>query len=187
MKIGLLGGSFNPPHEGHRQISLIALRRLKLDKVWWIVTPGNPLKSHNDLAPLDSRVAWCDALADHPSIEITDFERDRQSSYTFETLQYVRRRYSRTNFVWLMGADNLVTFHKWKRWQDIMDLMPIAVINRPGFHYQALNSRFATFYKKRQLVHQMTDEIFETQSNAWCFLFSKLYAISSTEIRKSMI
>ncbi|HZV20147.1 MAG TPA: nicotinate-nucleotide adenylyltransferase, partial [Hyphomicrobiales bacterium] len=116
MRIGLLGGSFNPPHAAHRQISLTALKRLGLDQVWWLVTPGNPLKDHGDLAPLAERVALCRVLARHARIRVTAFEAAIGTAYTACTLRYLRRRFPGVRFVWLMGADNLASFHRWNEW-----------------------------------------------------------------------
>ncbi len=134
MRIGLLGGSFNPPHEAHREISLTALKRLGLDQVWWLVTPGNPLKDPSKLASLESRVEAARKMARHPRIEVTGFAGG--SAYTIDLLAELKRRFPGVNFVWLMGADNLADFHRWQAWQQIFERMPIAVLDRPGFRPQ---------------------------------------------------
>jgi len=128
MRIGLLGGSFNPPHAAHRLISLMALRRLGLDQVWWLVTPGNPLKDNSKLPDGVSRMEQAVLMADHPRIKVTLLEDAIGTRFTFDTLAWLQMRHPGVHFVWLMGADNLVGFHRWARWRDILTLMPIAVL-----------------------------------------------------------
>ncbi len=132
-RIGLLGGSFNPAHGGHRQISLFALDALGLDEVWWLVSPGNPLKPKAGMAPLAARLASAQAQARRSRIVPTAIERELGTRYTVDTLWQLRNRYPRYRFVWLMGSDNLAQFHRWKDWQRIARAMPIAVIARPGY------------------------------------------------------
>ncbi|MEM8626580.1 MAG: nicotinate-nucleotide adenylyltransferase [Pseudomonadota bacterium] len=148
--VGILGGSFNPAHAGHRQISLDALKRLGLDWVWWLVSPGNPLKSHAGLEPLDVRMAQARAVAAHPRIKITDLEarlfHPARPAYSARTLGYLRRRRPDLHFVWLMGADNLASFHRWHAWQAIADSAPIAVFDRPGYRLAACASTAAHRY-----------------------------------------
>src|ERR1700740_1009005 len=132
MRIGLFGGTFDPPHQAHRAACLIALRRLGLDRVWWLVTPGNPLKDTDGLTPLAQRIAAARALANHPRIDVTDLEAHLGTSYTYETIHYLVQRCLGVQFVWIMGADNLRHFHRWQRWRDIARLVPIAVIDRLG-------------------------------------------------------
>ena len=138
MRIGLLGGSFNPPHEAHRAISLFAIKRLKLDRVWWLVTPGNPLKSNGALNDLDTRMAAARKMADDPRIDISCLEAVIGIRYTFDTISYLRRRASGLRFVWIMGADNLAQFHRWQNWRRIASEVPIAVIDRPPQSFRAL-------------------------------------------------
>jgi nicotinate-nucleotide adenylyltransferase len=135
---GLLGGSFNPAHGGHRRISLFALRRLGLDEVWWLVSPGNPLKPAEGMAPLAARLASARAQSRRAPIRATAIERELGTRYTVDTLRALKRRYPRRRFVWIMGADNLAQFHRWKKWRQIARLMPIAVIARPGYDGAAL-------------------------------------------------
>ena len=137
---GLLGGSFNPAHRGHRRISLFALRRLGLDEVWWLVSPGNPLKPAEGMAPLAARVAAAQQKARGGPIWVTAIERELGTRFTVETLRALLRRYPRRRFVWLMGSDNLAQFHRWKDWRRIARLMPIAVIARPGYDAAAMAS-----------------------------------------------
>jgi len=141
MRIGLLGGSFNPPHEGHVHITHLALRTLGLHRVWWLVTPGNPLKPQGELATLQARVKAARRLAADPRVVVTDVETRIGSRYTYETLAWIMRRAPNVHFVWIMGADNLRQFHLWRHWRAIADLVPIAVIDRPGSTLRAISSR----------------------------------------------
>ena len=138
--VGLLGGSFNPAHGGHRRISLFVMDALALDAVWWLVSPGNPLKPKAGMAPLVARVASAVRQARRSRIRVTAIERELGTRYTVDTLRALLARYPRRRFVWLMGADNLAQFHKWRKWRDIAALMPIAVIARPGYDGAALAS-----------------------------------------------
>ena len=139
-RIGLLGGSFNPAHGGHRAISLHALRALGLDEVWWLVSPGNPLKPAKGMAPFAARLASARAMARHAPIRPSAIEARLKTRYTADTLRKLVRLHPRHRFIWLMGADNLAQFHKWERWRDIARQVPIAVIARPGYNRQALAS-----------------------------------------------
>ena len=133
LRIGLLGGSFNPAHEGHLYVSEIALKQLPLDYVWWLVAPQNPLKQALDMAPAERRVAGARALVGrHPRLIVSDLETTLGTRYTIDTLKALTRRFPEVRFVWLMGSDNLAQFHRWQRWTDIAALMPIAVVLRPG-------------------------------------------------------
>ncbi|MDP4573722.1 nicotinate-nucleotide adenylyltransferase [Qipengyuania sp. G39] len=132
-RIGLLGGSFNPAHGGHRRISLFARDALKLDEVWWLVSPGNPLKPRKGMAPLPARVGSAIAQARRAPIRVTAIERQLGTRYTVDTLAALTRRYPKKQFVWLMGSDNLAQFHRWRDWRRIARTMPIAVIARPGY------------------------------------------------------
>lgn len=137
IRTGLLGGSFNPAHTGHRAISRFALRRLGLDEVWWLVSPGNPLKDAGDMAPLAARLASARELAQGATIRPTAIERELHTRYTVDTLEKLIRRYPKRRFIWLMGADNLAQFHLWKDWRGIARKTPIAVISRPGYNGEA--------------------------------------------------
>ena len=132
MRIGLLGGSFNPPHLAHRTISLFAIKRLRLDRVWWLVTPGNPLKNTKGLAPLSERIAAARALTRHPRIDVTGIEAVINTRYTYDTIRWLKARCPGVRFVWIMGADNLRSFHRWENWQGIAAMVPIAVVDRLG-------------------------------------------------------
>ena len=139
-RIGLLGGSFNPAHGGHRAISLFAMRALGLDAVWWLVSPGNPLKPKAGMAPLGARLGSARAQARRSRIVPTAIEAEFGTRYTFDSLRALRRRYPKAQFVWLMGSDNLAQFHHWRHWRAIARTMPIAVIARPGYEGAALAS-----------------------------------------------
>lgn len=150
-RIGLLGGSFNPAHRGHRRISLFAVEALGLDEVWWLVSPGNPLKPKAGMAPLNARLRKAQALARRSIIRATAMEAALGTRYTADTLAALQRRYPHNRFIWLMGSDNLVQFHQWKRWRRIAQTMPIAVIARPGYEGDARASR--AFAALRANVH----------------------------------
>jgi nicotinate-nucleotide adenylyltransferase len=139
-KTGLLGGSFNPAHRGHRKISLAAIDALGLDEVWWLVSPGNPLKPAAGMAPLQARVASARVAARRAPIRVTAIERELGTRYTIDTLRALRRRFPGRRFVWIMGADNLAQFHRWKAWRGIARIVPIAVFARPGYGAKAFAS-----------------------------------------------
>ena len=132
-RIGLLGGSFNPAHRGHRRITLAAIRRLGLDEVWWLVSPGNPLKPRAGMAPLGARLASARAMARRAPIRATAIEATLRTRYTVDTVRALQRRYPAARFIWLMGADNLAQFHRWRDWRHIARAVPIAVIARPPY------------------------------------------------------
>eukprot|EP01036_Dinobryon_divergens_P040351 gene40351-53332_t len=140
MRIGLFGGSFNPPHDGHRLVALECLKRLALDRVWILVSPGNPLKDHSELAPLATRMTETRRVMDHPALEVTGFEAGHHFTYTYQTLSFLRQTQPATDFVWIMGADSLMSFDRWEHWQDIAGLMPMAVYARPGATFRATRS-----------------------------------------------
>ena len=141
LRIGLLGGSFNPAHSGHLYVSETALRRLKLDSVWWLVSPGNPLKAEAGMAPFARRLESARAsAAHHPRIHVSGLEQSLGARYTIDTVTALQRRFSQVQFVWLMGSDNLAQFGRWRRWQDLARKVPIAVVQRPGSILAALNA-----------------------------------------------
>lgn len=139
-RTGLLGGSFNPAHGGHRRITRFAIDALGLDQAWWLVSPGNPLKPKTGMAPLSARLKSAEAQARRAPIIPTAIEQQLNTRYTIDTLRTLKRRYAKRDFVWLMGSDNLAQFHRWKDWRDIARTMPIAVIARPGYNADAMTS-----------------------------------------------
>lgn len=181
--IGLLGGSFDPPHQGHLHISRAAMARFGLSKVWWLVSPGNPLKAHGP-APLEKRLAACRALVKDPRITVTDFESKVGTRYTAETLEALFRQYRGVNFVWLMGADNLASFHKWERWDWIMENIPVGVIARPGDGIAGRMSPAARRYARFRLRGREAELLPHVGAPAWCFANIPMTDISSTEIRQ---
>jgi nicotinate-nucleotide adenylyltransferase len=183
LKVGLFGGSFNPPHEGHRAVSLLALRRLNLDRIWWLVSPGNPLKDTRELAPLSWRVAAARKVSNHPRIEVTAIEAAIGATYTFETISYLKRRCPGVFFVWLMGADNFRGFDRWQHWRDIAKLVPIAVIDRPGFTLTALHGRAAETLAPFRRDKSYAPVLATTPPPAFVFLHGPRSPISSTELR----
>jgi nicotinate-nucleotide adenylyltransferase len=182
MCIGLLGGSFDPAHEGHAHITREALKRLGLDRVWWLVSPGNPLKTEGP-APLPRRMAAAREVMRHPSVVVTDIEARMGTRFTAETLEGLRRLYPGVRFVWLMGADNLATFDRWQRWRWIMDHVPVAVLARPGQMLSAHRPKAAAIYAQRGLGGREARRLCGAEPPAWCFLNVPGVAISSTEIR----
>lgn len=184
MRIGLYGGSFNPPHAGHRHVSLMALKRLGLDRVWWIVTPGNPLKDTGELASTAMRVAEAKDMADDPRIEVTAFEEEIGARYTVDTLAFLMRRYPGVHFVWIMGADNLAGFHRWRGWRRIARMMPIAVIDRPGWTLKADRSRSATALATYRVDEGQARALAGMRPPAWVFLHGPRSHLSSTELRR---
>ena len=181
LKIGLLGGSFNPAHEGHRHISLLALKQLQLDQVWWLVSPQNPLKAAAGMAPLAQRLAGTRTMAMHPRIRASDLESRLGTRYTVDTLSALQRRWPRSAFVWLMGADNLVQLPRWHRWREIVEMVPMAIFNRPGQGHRALAGAAAARFARSRVRNPR--KLADSAAPAWCFLFTPLHPASSTTIR----
>ncbi|MBO9445518.1 nicotinate-nucleotide adenylyltransferase [Ruegeria sp. R14_0] len=180
--IGLFGGSFDPPHRGHVHVTVEAMKAFGLDRVWWLVSPGNPLKSRGP-APLAQRVEAARAVIDHPRVEITDIEALTKTRATADTLMALRRLYPGVRFVWLMGADNLAQFHKWKNWRLIMDSVPVGVIARPGDRISARMSPAARLYAKYRIDGQARHLLGRADAPAWCFVNVPMVDVSSSQIR----
>ncbi len=183
MRIGLLGGSFNPPHIAHRAISLFAIKRLKLDRVWWLVTPGNPLKDHGALHDLSQRAEVARQMADDPRIDVSCLEAVIGTRYTVDTITYLRRRVSGLRFVWIMGADNLAQFHRWQNWRRIASEVPIAVIDRPPQSFRALAAPAAQALARYRLPENQAGRLADLQPPAWVFLTGMKLNLSSTGLR----
>jgi len=184
-RIGLMGGTFNPPHLGHLVCAQTALRRLQLDRLWWMVTPGNPLKENNHLPPLEERIAASRALTSDPRIVVTGLEAGIETAYTYETLCFLKRRLPGVRFVWVMGADNLAGFHRWQHWRQIANLVPIAVVDRPGSRHAALASPAARTFARSRLPESQATLIPTTRPPAWTFLTTRLSGESSTALRSN--
>jgi nicotinate-nucleotide adenylyltransferase len=183
MRVGLLGGSFNPPHAAHRAISLFALKRLKLDRVWWLVTPGNPLKDHDGLRDLDARAEAARKMAGDPRIDVSCLESVIRTRYTVDTISYLRRRASGLRFVWIMGADNLAQFHRWQNWRRIASEVPIAVIDRPPQSFRALAAPAAQALARYRLPENQAGRLADQHTPAWVFLTGMKLNLSSTGLR----
>lgn len=180
MVIGLLGGSFDPAHGGHVHITREALKRMGLDRVWWLVSPGNPLKQRGP-APLADRMAHARSVMRDPRVTVSDIEARLGTRYTAETLKALQRHYPGVRFVWLMGADNLVQFHRWERWEDILHMVPVGVLARPGWGVRARMSKAARIYGG-DLVDR--GEVLRNKpAPAWCFVNLPMDGSSSTAIR----
>lgn len=183
MRIGLLGGSFNPPHLAHRAISQFALTRLKLDRVWWLVTPGNPLKENGALHALGKRMQAARDVANDPRIAVSCLESVIRTRYTIDTVNFLRRRASGLRFVWIMGADNLAQFHRWQDWQRIAAQMPIAVVDRPPQSFRALASPAARALARYRLPENEAGLLADRRAPAWVFLTGLKLSLSSTTLR----
>jgi nicotinate-nucleotide adenylyltransferase len=183
LRIGLLGGSFNPPHDAHRAISLFAMKRLKLDRVWWLVTPGNPLKEGGGLRDLEQRTDAARGIARDPRIDISCLESVIGTRYTVDTITYLSRRLSGLRLVWIMGADNLAQFHRWQNWRRIASEVPIAVIDRPPQSFRALAAPAAQAMARYRLPENQADQLADRSAPAWVFLTGMKLNLSSTGLR----
>lgn len=184
MRIGLYGGSFNPAHAAHRAASLLALRRLKLDRVWWLVTPGNPLKDNHRLPPLAARLEQARGVARHPALVPTGLEAGLGTRYSFDTVAALVRRFPQVHFVWLMGADNLASFHRWQRWDEMAALVPMAVIDRPGCTFPAMAAPAAGALARWRRPEDDAGRLALMPPPAWIFLHGLKSPISSTQLRE---
>lgn len=181
--IGLLGGSFDPPHAGHVHVTKQALRRFGLDRVWWLVSPGNPLKPDAP-ASFERRLAACRAMMRHPKVHVSDIEVHLDTRYTFETLERLMALYPQVRFVWLMGADNLASFHHWENWRGIMESVPLGVLARPGEGVQAGLSPVARSFARFRISSRRSHILAHSKAPCWCLISGPTVDISSTEIRE---
>lgn len=184
-RIGLLGGSFDPSHAGHLHITLMALQRFRLDRVWWLVSPGNPLKPHGP-APLAERIAAARRLARDPRIVVTGIEARLGTRFTADTIAALKRRYPGVRFVWLMGSDNMVQFSRWDRWRGIADEVPIGVIARPGSRTQARTARSARILSAHRLPQHRAGQLADAEPPAWVLVNVPMTALSSSAIRAAV-
>ena len=188
LRIGLLGGSFNPPHAAHRAATLFAMKRLQLDVVWWLVSPGNPLKNNGNLHDLAERAEAAAGVADHPRIVVSCLESVIGTRYTIDTVTYLRRRCSQARFVWIMGADNLAQFHSWGRWQQIAGLIPLAAIDRASQNpasqgCRALAAQAPQALARFRVKQSNSRSLAEQDPPAWTFLTGLKLTMSSTRLR----
>jgi nicotinate-nucleotide adenylyltransferase len=182
-RIGLFGGSFNPAHEAHRTASLHAWKRLGLDRVWWLVTPGNPLKETAGLPPLETRMARAREAARSPFIEVTDIEARLGTRFTYDTVSRLQACYPRVRFVFLMGADILAEFHRWKLWRELAGTVPLAVIDRAGWTARALASPAALALAQARIQEHDALALASRKPPAWVFLHGLKLSQSSTALR----
>ena len=184
MTVGLFGGSFDPPHAGHRLVADIALRRLDLDRLWWMVTPQNPLKARRDDVDLAGRIARSQAVAQDPRIEVTAFEFAHRLRFSADTIARILQRKPGVRFVWIMGADNLRNFHRWERWRTIVESIPIAVIDRPGSTMSLLSAPMALAYARARIREADARCLAHCRPPAWTFLHGPRSSLSSTALRQ---
>ena len=183
MAVGLFGGSFNPAHSGHRLVADVALRRLGLDQIWWMVTPGNPMKDHGGLAPLADRIAQVVEIANHPRMRVTALEARLGSVYSAHTIARLLYRRPRLRFVWVMGADNLAGFHHWRDWRGILSKMPVAIVDRPGATLSSLSAPAARSFARYRLAERDAGRLSVSTPPAWVFLYPPRDPASSTALR----
>jgi len=183
MRIGLFGGSFNPIHQGHRLVVEETLRRLDLDAIWVLVTPGNPLKDNHDLAPLADRVTAARQLLDHTRVRVTGFEAAHGFTYSWQTIRFLTDSMPDRHFVWIMGADNLVNFSRWERWRDIAAMVPLAVYVRPGSGRLAPVSMAASALAQWRVDEDDATALAVLPAPAWVYLHGRQSPLSSSAIR----
>lgn len=183
MRIGLFGGTFDPPHQAHLAATLLAMKRLKLDRVWWLVTPGNPLKNTAHLAPLGERIAAARALTNHPRIDVSGLEAVIKTRYTYDTISWLINRCPGVRFVWIMGADNLRSFHRWQRWRGIAQLVPFVVVDRLGPSLYAGASPAGQALLRFRIPERAAASLPDRRPPAWTFLHGLKSPLSSTALR----
>ena len=185
MRIGLFGGSFNPAHEGHRLVALQCLKRLQLDRVWILVSPGNPLKDHTDLDSLDRRLEQTIKVMDDPRLQVTAFEAPLRFTYTSQTIAYLRETHPGVHFVWIMGADSLMSFDHWENWETIAASVPMAIYARPGSALRATRSPAATALAEARIPEDEATTLASRPAPAWVYLRGVMSTASSTAIRQA--
>ena len=185
MRIGLFGGSFNPAHEGHRLVALQCLKRLQLDRVWILVSPGNPLKDHAELAPLATRLEQTIKVMDDPRLQVTAFEAPLHFAYTSQPIAYLRETHPKVRFVWIMGADSLMSFDRWEDWESIAATVPMAIYARPGSALRATRSPAASALAEARIPEPKAATLAEMPAPAWVYLRGMMSTASSTAIRQA--
>ena len=183
MRIGLFGGTFNPPHDAHRAASLLALKRLGLDRIWWLVTPGNPLKENRALPPLARRIAMSRKAASHPAIEVSGIEAALRTRFTYDTVKKLQARFPEVRFVFIIGADNLAGFHRWKNWRALASMIPIAVVDRPDYDLSTLASPAASTLARARIDESDAALLPLLAPPIWVFLHGLKSELSSTALR----
>ncbi len=186
-KIGLLGGSFNPAHAAHLEISLVALEKLKLDGVWWLVSPQNPLKSPEGMASFEERMTSARAMSPEPRIYVTDLEEKMNVRYTVDSVTRITSLLPDTQFVWLMGADNLAEFSQWKDWKKITQTIVFAIFDRPGYSTAAETSEAAAYFQDKEIPSAEAADLCSLKPPAWTFIRDTKNPLSSTDIRRKKL
>ncbi len=183
-KVGLLGGSFNPAHGGHKHISQLALRRLALDRVWWLISPQNPLKEQVGMAPLEARHSKANSIAQHRRIDVTTLELELKTIYTIDTIRRLKSDASHVTFVWIMGADNLIEITQWKAWRTLFEHLPVAIFDRANYARTALGSEAARMFARARVPDRNWSGLFTRKPPTWMFIRSELHPASATSIRR---
>jgi nicotinate-nucleotide adenylyltransferase len=183
LRIGLFGGTFDPPHAAHLGASLLGLKRLGLDRIWWLVTPGNPLKNTRGLAPIEQRIAAARALTHHPRIDVTGLEAVIKTRYTYDTIAFLTARCPGVRFVWIMGADNLRSFYRWQNWRGLASLVPMAVVDRMGPSLYATGGRAAQALARYRIPEEAALTLADRRPPAWVYLHGLKSPLSSTALR----
>jgi len=182
--VGLLGGSFNPAHGGHKHISQLALRRLALDRVWWLVSPQNPLKEQLGMAPLEARRWNANSIAQHRRIDVTTLELELKTIYTIDTIRRLKSHVSHVTFVWIMGADNLIEITRWKAWRSLFEHLPVAIFDRANYARKALGSEAARTFARARVPDRNSSGLLTKNLPTWTFIRSELHPASATSIRR---
>ena len=183
LRVGLLGGSFNPAHDGHRHISLLALKLLRLDQLWWLVSPQNPLKPEAGMAPVAERLAAAESVAHDPRIWVSDIERELETRHTADTVKELKRRFPDAKLVWIMGADNLVQIPEWENWTAIFATVPVAIFDRPSYSSKALAGKAARHLDRWRVDESEARGLADRTPPAWAFFHTPLHPASATRIR----
>ena len=187
INIGLLGGTFDPPHLGHLRISYIAIKRLKLDEIWWIVSLSNPLKEKEKVSSFNKRLEKAKKFVKIKKIIVTDLEKKINSPYTIDLICYLKKKYPWRNFVWIMGVDSVINFHNWKDWKEIFYKVPIAIFDRPFYSLSTSKSKALTYFKNRRISNKLSKKLKNMIPPRWVFITGQTHLKSSTQLRQEKI